>query len=79
MFSRSWTRSFFVCFASPLSLSRLSPTLYVLLLYFLFTPQGADSAFTSHKPFLGELIAALNARSLKSAEYPFADGDAKRQ
>ena len=41
--------------------------------------QGADSALTMHKPYLNQVISQINDKSMKSTEFPFVEGDPKRQ
>jgi hypothetical protein len=41
--------------------------------------QGAGSALTTHKPLVADIINMINSKSLKPSEFPFVEGDQKRQ
>ncbi len=41
--------------------------------------QGAESALTTHKPLLADIISMINSKSLKPTDYPVIEGDPRRQ
>ena len=41
--------------------------------------RGAESALTMHKPYLADIVTMLNGKALKPTEFPYVEGDPKRQ